>query len=606
MRSPPRAAFALLPLLSLSALACGAPEPTPVTPSPPPSAVAAVDAAPPSAPVTLADLKWAAKQTHVYRLIATSSEGPVATVENAVTVRVDDTGTPHFHVHVDYAQELLHGALDAQHGRAMLPLPPAGQAHGEEESQITYLEPYPRGTGFHVGGTGNVKETVDARIRDDRLIEVTIKRDVTGGYATATSTAEEQEGVGLFDPARGRYERMTWHARVKTKDSDADPVERTLAFEPASSGPPDQSPALAREAEGRSGYDDYLAHATFARDLADANGVNTVMSDPWPSDFLAQAKPNDYWSAVADSSSGVRAGRPHANEDLLCMHAQEVDAKVIAKLYKDATLATLDNAVIECPADGFAPILRPFSSAAKPKPLDSFPPRERFKHMSDWKALSIWRTLRVVDNRGDVGPALRAAKPSAWFLDWLVRLAPLTHAIGERERVAAFPALVDLMRAGHQPGPCGRVLAAMTLQDFGMDSDRWTAYWQAHKDKPYADWIAEVARGPGKLEKRLPAYELVGRLSPTPTAQAALAAGLTDPDLLVRIAAARALAMQHDDRGAGILVDALRESAPIAGVAFESLAFLSDRTLGYTPTAPEEPRAVAIGRWQEWLSRRKK
>jgi hypothetical protein len=596
------AAFLLsvLSVVSVAVAACGGEEPAPVAPQPTASATVAVaDAAPP--PPTLADLKWSPKQAHVYRLIATSSEGPVATVENAVVVRVDDAGNPHFHVHVDYAQELLHGAIDEQHGRAMLPLPPAGQAHGEGKSQITYLQSYPRATGFHVGGRGNVDESIDARVRDDRLIEVTIKRQVNGGYGT-TSTTEDQDGVGLFDPVRGRYERMTWHARVQTKDSTGDPVERTLALEPASSGPPEQTPASAREAEGRAGYDDYLARTSFERELTDASVMGVGGSDPWPSDFLAQAKPNEYWSGIADAAVASRFPRSHPNEDLLCMYAHAVDAEVFKKLFHDATLLSLDPTIIECPAERLAPLFRPLASPAKPK---EFTGRDRFKHSGDWKALVIWRTLRVVDNHGDVGPALRAAKPSAWFLDYLTRLAPLTHAIGDRERVSAVPALVDMMRAGHEAAACGRVLAAITMQDFGTDADKWSAYWEAHKSKPYADWISEVALS-DKLEKRLPAFEMLGRFAFTKVSQATLQGGLGDPELLVRVAAARAFAMQHDDRGAGILVDALGESATIAGVAFESLASLSDRTLGYSPAAPEETRALAIGRWREWLKRRTK
>jgi hypothetical protein len=218
--------------------------------------------------------------------------------------------------------------------------------------------------------------------------------------------------------------------------------------------------------------------------------------------------------------------------------------------------------------------------------------------------LSAWRTLRVVDGKADVAGALRKARPSAWFLDWLPTLVLLTRAIDERQRVAAVPALVDLMRAGHQPASCARVLRAITLRNLGTDDKAWAAFYASHRDKPYAEWITEGARA-GALEDRLLGYELLGRLSRTPAGDAALAEGLASEDGLVRLAAARGLALAGRDQGAEVLVDALDGTSNVRALAFDALASFADDSLGYNPTEAREERAAAIARWREWLRRRR-
>jgi hypothetical protein len=551
-------------------LGCGAASPAPVVPPPAPSASAAVAeppaAAPPSTHVAaLTDLVWAPNQTAIY----------FESGKPALSVRVDAAGQPRFGAFdVEVSHRILLDAEQQDIGRALLPLPARGKAHDEQDHAVVRFSVAGGGVRF-APRPSHLHDTIDARVLEDGQIRVRVRRQITD------PRSEEQEAEGLFDPVHGRYDTMQWRlgGSLGTRWIQ-------LSFQGG------DDPYAADREEGRTGYDEFVAQRTPGSELLAAISARGEHAGDGRR-FFALARPQAFWSRVAEASEEDRSAILGA-EVPLCANAADVDTATLQKLLGKVKPAALDHDLIGCPDPRIARFLRPFARV---------PPRAP-RNSDEERALNAWRSVRVADSvNGDVGAALRKSRPSAWFLDWLATLAPFTRAIDERARVAAVPALIDLMRGGHQPKSDSAVLRQLTLHDLGTDVERWDAYWAAHKDTPYVAWLVERVRA-GAIDLRWLGYELLGRLPGQAASHVALVEALADPEPLVRVAAARGLALARDDGGAAVLIDALDDVEDLRAIAFDSLASLSDQPFGYAPRSDPRERQKAIGRWREWLRRR--
>lgn len=217
------------------------------------------------------------------------------------------------------------------------------------------------------------------------------------------------------------------------------------------------------------------------------------------------------------------------------------------------------------------------------------------------RALASLETLRLLDDPHPERALPFYAADAEGLEVFSARLLPWVE--DPRDMTGVLIELLDEPQAPEQV--CLRLLQWITFRDFAGDPTRWRAYWREHAERPYSEWILEVAEGDSEL--RAAALRRLGTLETTDAEAAILESlqrALASTTPTTRRAAAASLATRGDPSGVALLIEALREGDVQARVvAMLALARLERTTLGYRPSAAPEEREAALARWILWAQR---
>lgn len=168
------------------------------------------------------------------------------------------------------------------------------------------------------------------------------------------------------------------------------------------------------------------------------------------------------------------------------------------------------------------------------------------------------------------------------------------------EKLEAFP---ESSRGRHV---MGTILVALTYRDLGANVGAWRTYLREHRDRPYVEWLLEVAREESPEPAMLAMQQLSRVLmfdaaSPNDGMRAVAAAKAQSDSPLVRVVAAELLLRLGDTRGLALTVEALSGALAPRTRAFTNLAIVAPSTFGFRMGDPELERAVACARIEAWV-----
>lgn len=190
----------------------------------------------------------------------------------------------------------------------------------------------------------------------------------------------------------------------------------------------------------------------------------------------------------------------------------------------------------------------------------------------------------------------------------------VTQALSARESmmnpVALLEVLIEKLEAFPESSR-GREMVATALFTFtyshSVDVDVWRTYLAEHRDRPFVEWLLEVARGDLPKPAMMAMQELAralffGVTEPSDAIREVAAAGARSDSAWVHLGAAELLLRLGDAQGIPLTIQSLAGTPQARMRAFTNLSIVAPSTFGFRPGGPELERAVALARIEAWAA----
>lgn len=194
-------------------------------------------------------------------------------------------------------------------------------------------------------------------------------------------------------------------------------------------------------------------------------------------------------------------------------------------------------------------------------------------------------------------------------------VARITQALSARESMTNPAALLEVLIEKLEAFPegtqgrqmVGAALFAFTYSSHGADVGAWRTYLADHRDRPFVEWLLEVARADAPEPAMMAMQELARALwldvaEPSDAIREVAAAGAQSDSALVRLGAGELFLRLGDARGIPLTIQALGGTPRTRLKAFTNLSIVAPSTFGFRPGDPEMERAVALARIEAWAA----